>query len=157
MNPRDGSPIDPSSNYDITRGVTHFLGTPFSEWMDAKLLADEEGISIRELVQRYRLHRYGARHRQQLKPVVSLGMIWEAQENLRLKIDRRLVDAAMLPGPIEYVRPVPVEVKLERGVHEAKSMARRAFDEAEAVRARQSLLEERTASLERRLAKLANV
>lgn len=126
MNPRDGGPIDYS---------TYFLGTPFREWFDVKMLADEEGISIRGLVDQYRLLKSGERHRARLAKVESKGMIWEAREGLRLTIDRELLKAA--------TRPVPVEMKLER--------------ELESARARQSLLEERVASLERRLAKLRNV
>jgi len=96
VNPVDGSPID--------HRYTHLLGTPVSEWIDVKLLADEEGISIRGLVQQYRLFRHGERHR-------------------------------LKPGPIEVVFSA-AELRLR--------------PEIEQLRARNSLLEERVASLERR-------
>lgn len=128
MNPVDGGP------YDNPARMTHLLGVPFSEWLDVKLLADELNISVRGLVQQYRLFLHGG-HRA------------VAQERMRLAIDKKLIDATMLPGPIE----------LDNARRDPGYVYTRMIRETEALRARWSLLEERVASAERRLAKLRNV
>lgn len=80
MNPRDDSPID--------HCVTHFLGTPFSEWMDVKLLADEEDVSIRGLVKQYRLFRHRERHRARILSAVNKVMISDGATDREIEATR---------------------------------------------------------------------